>query len=228
MPKINFSSATHQKGATGQILVLFLLALIVASLIMVFIGYQFGYRQGLHSTINNIKNTTQMSADITTLSAENDRLKQELSTANQERDISRNNLDQLRGDYENIKKINLQLVQVNDLLKSAVAQYGGVALNIIGSEIISLPNNTFEYRFDVAMVDVSGKAVTMVPKLTLLNATSMVEIPLQPASYEIKGVANIHGRFIMPEGFEPKQIKIEMTAGTQKVRQLYNWQIGKL
>ena len=98
----------------------------------------------------------------------------------------------------------------------------------MASEIISLPNDTFEYRFDVSMLDISGKAVKMIPKLTLLNETSMVEVPLEPSSYDIRGVANIRGRFIMPEGFEPKQMKLELVAGNQKVQQLYNWQIGKI
>lgn len=109
-----------------------------------------------------------------------------------------------------------------------MVEQGGVALKVIGSEIGSLPENTFEYRFDVAMIDVSGRSVRMVPRLTLLNATSMVEIPLEPSSYDINGVANIRGRFVMPEGFSPRQMKLELVAGDQKIQQLYDWQVGKI
>lgn len=35
----------------------------------------------------------------------------------------------------------------------------------------------------------------MVPKLTLLDEVNMVEVPLEPSSYPIKGVARVRGRF---------------------------------
>ncbi len=221
-------TSKSQRGSTNQILALFLIALIFSSLIVAVIGYKFGYRQGLNSVDRAVTSNNEAVANVSQLAAENIQLKQDIATAIQERDISRSTLDNLRTDIENLKTTNLQLEQVNELLKTSVAEQGGVALNIIASEIISLPENTFEYRFDVAMLDISGKAVTMIPKLTLLNETSMVEIPLDPASYDVRGVANIRGRFIMPEGFEPKQMKIDLAAGTQKVQKLYNWQIGKI
>lgn len=225
MQKLTHSLKSHQRGATGQILALFLVALIFTALVAAVIGFQVGYRQGTHA-IKSAMPTAVM--DTGELSAQNTQLKEQLETITQERDISIGNFERLHQEQEALKTKNLQLEQVNELLKSSVASQGGVALNILGSQIASLPDNTFEYRFDVAMLDVSGKAVKMVPKLTLLNATSMVEIPLQPSSYDINGVANIRGRFVMPEGFTPKQIKIQLTAGSQKVEQLYNWQVGQV
>ncbi|MFB6349519.1 hypothetical protein ACFBZI_08805 [Moraxella sp. ZJ142] len=228
MKRLSLSITKNQHGSTNQLLALFLVAFIFSSLIVVVIGYKFGYRQGLHSVESTVSSNTEAIANVSELTAENTQLKQDIATAIQERDISRSTLDSLRADLENLKTTNLQLEQVNELLKTSVAEQGGVALNIMASEIISLPENIFEYRFDVSMLDISGKAVKMVPKLTLLNETSMVEIPLDPASYDVRGVANIRGRFVMPEGFVPKQMKIELAAGTQKVQQLYNWQIGKI
>ncbi|WP_227516550.1 hypothetical protein [Moraxella cuniculi] len=228
MKQVFISTTKNQRGSTNQILALFLIALIFASLIVAVIGYKFGYRQGLYSVERTMTANNEAVASVSELTAENAKLKQDIATATQERDISRATLESLRTDIESLKTTNLQLEQVNELLKTSVAEQGGVALNILASEIVSLPENTFEYRFDVAMLDISGKAVKMFPKLTLLNETSMVEIPLEPSSYDVRGVANIRGRFIMPEGFVPKQMKLELTAGTQKVRQLYNWQIGKL
>lgn len=220
-------SLNQQAGATAQILALFLAVLIFTSLVVAFIGYQVGHRQGVHAA-KDLKSDQAVSADVNTLAAENAKLKEDVDALTKERDISMGNLERLTEEQKALETKNLQLAQVNDLLKSSVAEQGGVALKVIGSEIGSLPENTFEYRFDVAMLDISGKAVTMIPKLTLLNETSMVEIPLDPPSYDVRGVANIRGRFIMPEGFEPKQMKIELAAGTQKVQKLYNWQIGKI
>ncbi len=220
-------SLNQQAGATAQILALFLAVLIFTSLVVAFIGYQVGHRQGVHAA-KDLKSDQAVSADVNTLAAENAKLKEDVDALTKERDISMGNLERLTEEQKALETKNLQLAQVNDLLKSSVAEQGGVALKVIGSEIGSLPENTFEYRFDVAMIDVSGRSVRMVPRLTLLNATSMVEIPLEPSSYDINGVANIRGRFVMPEGFSPRQMKLELVAGDQKIQQLYDWQVGKI
>lgn len=220
-------SLNQQAGATAQILALFLAALIFTSLVVAFIGYQVGHRQGVHAA-KDLKSDQAVSADVNTLAAENAKLKEDVDALTKERDISMGNLERLTEEQKALETKNLQLAQVNDLLKSSVAEQGGVALKVIGSKIGSLPENTFEYRFDVAMIDVSGRSVRMVPRLTLLNATSMVEIPLEPSSYDINGVANIRGRFVMPEGFSPRQMKLELVAGDQKIQQLYDWQVGKI
>ena len=220
-------SLNQQAGATAQILALFLAALIFTSLVVAFIGYQVGHRQGVHAA-KDLKSDQAVSADVNTLAAENAKLKEDVDALTKERDISMGNLERLTEEQKALETKNLQLAQVNDLLKSSVAEQGSVALKVIGSEIGSLPENTFEYRFDVAMIDVSGRSVRMVPRLTLLNATSMVEIPLEPSSYDINGVANIRGRFVMPEGFSPRQMKLELVAGDQKIQQLYDWQVGKI
>lgn len=217
----------NQVGTTAQMLALFLLALAFVSLIAAVVGYQVGHRQGVHSAKNELFDQAT-SANVVELAEQNTKLQAQVSTLTQERDVSVANVERLSEDKKLLEDSNLQLTQTNELLKSSVADQGGVALKVLASEIVSLPENTFEYRFDVAMIDVSGHSVRMVPKLTLLNATSMVEIPLDPASHEINGVANIRGRFVMPEGFEPRQMKLVLTAGDQRVQQLYNWRVGKI
>lgn len=221
------NSLKQQAGTTAQILALFLVALIFTALVVAFIGYQVGHRQGVYSAKDAVLEEAA-TADAGALAAENAKLKQQVELITKERDISLTNIERLNEEQKALETKSLQLAQVNDLLKSSVAEQGGVALKVIASQIGSLPENTFEYRFDVAMIDVSGKAVKMTPRLTLLNATSMVEIPLEPSSYDINGVANIRGRFVMPEGFVPRQMKLELSAGGQKVQQLYNWQVGKI
>lgn len=221
------NSLKQQTGTTAQILALFLVALIFTALVVAFIGYQVGHRQGVYSAKDAVLEEAA-TADAGALAAENAKLKQQVELITKERDISLTNIERLNEEKKALETKSLQLAQVNDLLKSSVAEQGGVALKVIASQIGSLPENTFEYRFDVAMIDVSGKAVKMTPRLTLLNATSMVEIPLEPSSYDINGVANIRGRFVMPEGFVPRQMKLELNAGGQKVQQLYNWQVGKI
>lgn len=221
------SSPAQQQGAVAQILTLFLVAIVFTALVLAFVGYQFGYRQGVNSVQDTLADKA-LGADASALATQNTELQLQLDAIIKERDISLNNFEHLSAEKQYLQTKNLQLEQTNALLKASVAEQGGVALKVTASEISSLPDNTFEYRFDVAMIDVSGKAMRMTPRLTLLNSTSMVEIPLTPSSYEINGAVSILGRFVMPDGFVPRQMKLELIAGEQKVQQLYNWRVGKM
>ena len=217
----------HQRGSTQQIFVLFAGVVIFVAIVMAVFGYHIGQKQGMRSAINEAveeKMEAENQADL----AQETALKQKLETAIQEHDIGLKNIQSLHEQNESIKTTNLQLEQLNTMLLQSVAKQGGVPLKVLASEIVSMPDRTFEYRFDVAMVDKSGQSVTMMPKITLLNATNMVEIPVKPATYSIKGIAHIRGRFVMPEGFEPKQIKLDLKAGSEDTEQLYNWQVGKV
>lgn len=224
---LSYRSLNQQAGTAWQISALFLIAIMFASLATSFVAYQFGHRQGIYA-VKQVQSEQVTSGDISALMAENAKLKTDISTLTKERDISMANIERLAKEQEQLQAQNLQLTQVNGILQSSVAEQGGIALKIIAAEIASLPKNIFEYRFDVAMIDVSGKSVRMTPRLTLLNDTSMVEIALHPSSYEINGVANIRGRFVMPKGFSPRQMKLELIAGNQKMQQLYNWRVGDI
>lgn len=219
-----FTSSRSQMSSIQQILVLFAIALIFVALVMAVFGYRIGHKQGVRS-VNRALAEAQPE-DASHLDAA--KLKQNLDTAVQERDIGLVNLEALQVKNEELITQNLQLEQFNELLLASVAKDGGVPLKVLGAEIVSMPDRTFEYRFDVAMIDRSGQSVIMKPKLTLLNATSMVQIPLKPDTYEAKGITRIRGRFVMPDGFSPKQIKLELNAGSQRTQQLYNWQVGKV
>ena len=221
-------TAYHERGSVQQILVLFVIALILVAMVMAFFGYKIGHKQGVRSANQAALEADKDDENAQISPAQVMSLKKQLETAVQERDIGLSNLETLQEQHESLKTENLQLKQFNQLLLDNVAAEGGVPLKVLASEIVPLPDRTFEYRFDVAMIDKSGKAVRMTPKLTLLNATSMVQIPLKPASYDVQGVTRIRGRFVMPEGFEPKQIKIELSAGLERAEQLYNWQVGKV
>lgn len=220
-PKLNFK---HERGSIQQILLLFVIALILVAMVMAVFGYKIGHKQGE----SQAQTVVVAQDDEQTNTQEFEQLKKQLETTVQERDIGLSNIEALEEQNETLTTQNLQLTQFNGVLLETVAKAGGMPLKVLGSEIASMPDRTFEYRFDVAMVSKSGQPVMMMPKLTLLNATNMVEIPLKPATYEINGIARIRGRFVMPEDFEPKQMKIALTAGDETVEELYNWQVGKV
>ncbi|OPH38067.1 Uncharacterised protein [Moraxella lacunata] len=221
---------SHQRGSAQQILVLFVIALALVAMVMAVFGYKIGHKQGLRkgATLQTAQAQDGGEDPLQGMTVNEAKLKQQLDSAVKERDISLSNLETLREQNEELTTKNLQLAQVNELFKKKLAKDGGIPLEILGSEILALPDNTYEYRFDVAMIASSGSTMNMAPKMTLLNATSMVQIPLKPAIYEIKDVERIRGRFVMPKDFVPKQIKLEINAGGERVEQLYNWQVGEV
>lgn len=233
LDKANLTQAKSimPKLLTSGILFLFFIAILVVFVLALILGYQVGFKKGVHhaNTEATITEEGQMlTADnIKAIKLENDILKNQVATAQQERDISLTNLSELRQKQTALKVANLQLEQINKTYAKALVQHGGIPLQIIGVEIEPLPENAFEYRFDIAMLSQDGKAKTLIPKLTLLNETSLVEVPMEPSQYKIKGIARVRGRFMMPKGFKPVQAKIEVNVGNKQLEQLYNWRLGK-
>ena len=135
---------------------------------------------------------------------------------------------QLRG---NLEAADLYIgpaavAQLNEIYAEIISEQGGMPLQILGAKIEPLPENAFEYGFDIGMLASDGKAKRLKPTLTLLNDDDFVEVPLEPASYTIEGITRIRGRFMMPSGFKPLQVKLSLRAGGQEVEQLYDWKLG--
>lgn len=204
--------------------------LIVAAMAMLF-GQRIGYNRGISYAAKQAKiaaDGQEISAsNVKALKLKSDMLQSQLATAQQERDISLANLAKLREDTESLRVTNLQLEQGQTFLTKALAKKGGIPLQVIGAKIVPLPESAYEYRFDVGMVDTGDQQRILTPKLTLLDEVNMVEVPLEPSSYKINGVARIRGRFIMPKDFVPKQVKLELSAGGQLAEHIYDWQLGQ-
>ncbi len=216
---------------TIWLFVLFAIALVITSVIISTFVYKHAYRKGYHDANKEAKilaDGIEMNADgLKSIQLENEILKNEADTAKQERDITLNNLVELRKRIDELNITNLQLEQTVELYGKNIARQGGIPLQIIGAKIEPLPENAFEYRFDVLKLAKDGKARTLRPRLELLNSTSFVNIPVKPSSYDIAGVARIRGRFVMPDGFQPKQLRLKLKTGDERLEQLYNWRLGK-
>lgn len=214
------------QGLFGQILPLVLvLTAIVAGLVGV-LGYNLGERAGKKqaSIITNHKGEVISADDIKTLQLENELLKNEVATLIQERDISINNLNlvrevnhELKANYQEVNTLNEALARA-DPNDDKPAQVLEMAIYAIGS-------NVFEYNFDVLIVSTSDKRLE--PRLTLLNATNLVEIPLSPDEFNTKGMVKIQGKFAMPTGFNPSQLKLTLNIDGQNIVKFYDWQVQK-
>lgn len=212
------------------ILVLFASAVLLTGIIATAFGHKFGYYRGYQASQNDTKlkgDSEQLTAeDIIKLKQKVKSLTTEINTAKQERDISLNNLGQMRQDIQELEVQNLQLIQLNDVYAQRVAEQGGLPLQVVGAKMEPLPENAFEYRFDVAMLAKDGLQHRLKPTLTLLDEDNLVDVPLEPSTYDIKGIARIRGRFVMPKGFNPKQAKLTLESNGQQVEQIYDWQLA--
>lgn len=226
---VNNISST-QRGASMLVLALFVVAILVTAVVGLIFGHKIGYQRGFHSIETETKqamiNSSEAVQELEDLRISNKIATNQASTAKQELAISLANLDELRENQQELTVENKQVSQLNELYAEFLSEKGGMPLHILGAKIQPLPENAFEYGFDIAMLSEDGKAKRLTPVLTLLNDDDFVEVPLDPSSYTIEGIVRIRGRFTMPSGFKPLQAKISLQAGGKKIEQLYDWKLG--
>ena len=224
------SIARSQQGASTSVLALFVIAILVTAIVAIVFGHKLGYQRGYHSTQTETKQAVITSKEslqeLKDLRVSHKIATNQVATAKQELEISLANLKELRDNQQALTVENRQVAQLNDLYAKIVSDKGGLPLQILGAKIEPLPENAFEYGFDVAMLASDGKAKRLKPTLTLLDDDDFVEVPLDPVSYNIEGVTRIRGRFMLPSGFKPLQVKLNLKAGGQEVEQLYDWKLG--
>ena len=224
------SLSASQTGASTLVLALFVVAILATAIVGLVFGHKLGYQRGFHAmqteTKQAIINSTEATNELKDLRVSNKIATSEAATAKQELAISLTNLEELRVTQKELTIENKQVAQLNELYTEVISDNGGMPLQIIGANIKPLPENAFEYGFDVGMLSKDGTAKRLTPILTLIDNDDFVEVPLDPASYSIKGIVRIRGRFMMPSGFKPLQAKLTLRAGGQQKEQLYDWRLG--
>ncbi|WP_262498124.1 hypothetical protein [Psychrobacter sp. ANT_H56B] len=226
----HYSIARSQQGASTLVLALFVIAILVTAIVALIFGHKLGYQRGYysmqHETQQAVITSKESLQELKDLRVSHKIATNEVATSKQELEISLANLKELRENQQAIMVENRQVAQLNDLYAEIVSEKGGMPLQILGAKIEPLPENAFEYGFDIGMLASDGKAKRLNPTLTLLDDDDFVEVPLEPVSYTIEGVTRIRGRFTMPAGFKPLQIKLNLKAAGQEVEQLYDWKLG--
>ena len=221
--------ASSQRGASTLVLALFVVAVLVTAVVGLVFGHKLGYQRGLHSMETEAKqaiiDSNEATQALEDLRLSNKIATNQAATAKQELAISLANLKELRESQQELTVENKQVSQLNELYSDVIREKGGMPLQVLGAKISPLPENAFEYGFDIGMLSSDGQAKRLRPVLTLLN-NDLVEVPLDPAYHMIEGIVRIRGRFVMPSGFRPLQAKLTLQAGGQKVEQLYDWKLG--
>lgn len=220
---------TSQQGSS-TLLALFIVVVVVTTVVALVFGHKIGYQRGYHSmqtvTEQATINSSVATKELEDLRLSNKILTNEAATAKQELAISLANLEDLRENQQSLTTENRQVFQLNELYAEIISDKGGMPLTVLGAKIDPLPENTFEYGFDIAMLSSSGTAKTVNATLMLLDEEDFVEVPLEPSRYDVKGIERIRGRFGMPKGFKPLQIKLTLKSGGQEIEQLYDWKLG--
>ncbi|TXD98224.1 hypothetical protein ES754_04625 [Psychrobacter frigidicola] len=223
---------SRQQGASTLVLALFVVAVLVTAIVAVVFGHKLGYQRGYYSLQNETKQSAvtseQAGKELKELRIKNKILTNQISTAKQELLISLTNLDELRQTQQALKVESKQVSQLSDLYAKVITKQGGMPLQILGVKIDPLPENAFEFGFDVGMLSEDGQAKNLAVTLTLQDKDNFIEVPLEPANYAIEGIVRIRGRFVMPAGFKPLQVKLNLEAGDQKVEQFYDWNLGDM
>ena len=224
------NKASTQRGASTLVLALFVLAVLVTAVVGLVFGHKLGYQRGYHSMQTEAKqaiiNGNEATKALEDLRLSNKVAVNQAATAKQELAISLANLKDLRSNQQAMTVENKQVSQLNELYAEVIGKKGGMPLQILGAKIEPLPENSFEYGFDVGMLSRDGQAKRLKPTLTLLNNDDLVEVPLDPSSYVIEGIVRIRGRFVMPSGFRPLQAKLTLQSGGQQIEQVYDWKLG--
>lgn len=223
-----------QKGAVtvSWLLALFVAAVLVTAIVAMMLGHKLGYQRGYYALQSETKlsaaDIEQTSKSLKDLEIKNKVLANQVATAKQELLISLTNLDELRETQKEVKVESQHVSQLNDLYAKLITKQGGMPLQILGAKIDPLPENAFEFGFDVGMLSEDGQAKNLAVTLTLQDKDNFIEVPLDPANYAIEGIVRIRGRFVMPAGFKPLQVKLSLEADDQKVEQLYDWKLGDM
>ena len=222
--------AAKVQGARLLLLVLFVVAILVTAVAALMLGHKIGYQRGYHlqqtQAEQDVITGDQATTELKSLRLSSKVLINQAETAKQELSIVLTNMDELRQTQNALTLENKQVMQLNNLYAKVIVDKGGMPLQVLGAKIEPLPENAFEYGFDVGMLSQDGQAKTLTASLTLQDKDSFVEIPLSPSQFSIEGIVRIRGRFLMPEGFRPLQVKLNLTTGNQQIEQLYDWKIG--
>lgn len=222
------SRLTQGLVLTKLVLPLVALILLVVAVSTAFFAYRLGVERGLKLSMaiaTDDKGNALTVQDIKAIHLENSVLKSEMETLIKERDISLNNLNLIKDELQSLRSGNSELEKLTQELSQTLEEQSSIKGKALDVVKMSLSENqgAYAFRFDVLVPSIHPKPV--VPKLTLLNATSMVEVPLKPDSYDAKGLIVIQGRLVLPEGFSPTQLQLTLSSGSERIVKLYNWQM---
>lgn len=223
-------SLQNQHGSTLKIFVLFMILLFSVGGGALYFGHWLGYRLGSDSLGKTAQAYHKLKSEHTEQVEKMATMEEELLKAQQERDVSLSNLKNIRDSFDILQKREKLLISQKEAFQAMISEETTKeSLQIFDQSIKPLPENAYEYAFDLVLVKPKGTPARRVNvDLTLIDGEAIVKVPLEKKSYEIEDFRRVQGRFIMPKGFTPKKLRLLVSGvGSLNVEQYYNWRKGK-
>ena len=193
------------------------------------IGQWSGFRIGANSLGDTARAYKQLKVDNKELSTQNSAYQIEFSRLSQETDAAVNNLSSYRDAVEILRGREELYVKQTDVLRSMLPESMTPKLEVLSASMEPLPERAYEYQFDVMLIQPQGRPErTVSADLQLIDGESVVRVPLSQDRYQLSGLKRIEGRFIMPSGFTPTQLKLVLSGGGDTLNKLYRWGSGEV
>ena len=210
-------------------LYLYLAAVVVSVLCGFAIGQWSGFRIGANSLGDTARAYKQLKIDNNELTAQNSDYQIQFSQLSQETDAAVNNLTAYRDAVEVLRAREELYIKQTQALLGMLPSTMTPELEVISASVVPLPERAFEYQFDVMLIQPEGRPErTISADLQLINGESVVRVPLSQDRYQLSGLKRIEGRFIMPSGFTPTQLKLVLSGGGETLNKLYRWGGGEV
>lgn len=217
-----------------------LIGAVLGSVLALYLMYEWGRFEGGYSKFAEIQQRREVSAKLTALQEENDRLRAEIASA----ELARNVDTKAYADVEkNLADLQAQVLKHREQLtfyRGIVSPEDGIGgLRIQRFQV--LPNGANQhYRLRLVLVQsmrqetvVSGAVVVQIEGVQD-NRPVQLALPQAGATtradgqlpFQFRYFQNLEQDIVLPEGFEPRAVNVEVrSARLAPVRESYPWRV---
>ncbi len=202
------------------------LAGLVVAVGSVMVGYSLGLQHGLTRIGASAEQVAQLREDLQKQTSAVSTLSQTLTSTTQERDLA----------VDNNERLTTEMAKVTDGQELAAARqqslidwinaHGGAPLAIRAVDIKPLPQQAFEYHIDLMAISDSKKPVSGTLELYLIDGDTLMEVPVNPARFTVRGFERLVGRWTMPKDARPQFIEVRVKGGREPIVQRFAWESG--
>lgn len=190
------------------------------------LGYSVGHQQGVTAVGASADQVDDLRKQLRTQTTAAETLTQTLGSTTQERDLAVENNHQLSSQVNGLIDGRALAVARQDSLIDWAAQNGGMPLDVRDIQIKPLPEQAYEYRVDVRAIASGQRSSSGTLALYLIQGETLLEIPVNPARFNVRGFEQLVGRWTMPKGITPQFIEVRLQSGGQSVVKRFAWEQG--
>lgn len=239
-PKVHIRTPQiHQPGRGWGWVLLVLIVAIVA------VGgwklYELGGKRAGFDRQKAVDRANQISAKMDGVVAERDELRQKIASSKLSSQVDKEAVNHLREELKDLQDENLAYREEMAFLEGLISNTAFVGALRIESFTLSAANapGTFRYEVSLFLTPASDKETKM--GLTLkahgLQEGKKVEIALNKLDPEkrksialnFKNIEQFTGEIVIPEGFQPQELEVELSVKGGKIRgekKMFPWKVS--